>query len=190
MVMVIQCLTLKCNNKNMVTEQQKMVALLKMGKPLMKDSMVGASPASSPASSVHDGQPSDDSIAELIRAAKVAEEKKLQANKEAIRRLSIAQPSGSDIAHRSAESAVASLSGMPPNLEGEPLTDPYTEEGSPGGEGSPGVDLSEDTDVEPKPFVEVDEKLGPPSRVSFKGYVALFKKYQKTLTKMFLKNLI
>ena len=56
----------------MLTEQQKMVALLKMGKPLMKDTMVGASPASS----LHDGEPSDDYIAELIEQQKKKQKQK------------------------------------------------------------------------------------------------------------------
>ena len=99
----------------------------------------------------------------------------------AISNLPISQPSGSSIAHNLAENAAALLSGLPPNLEGEPLTDPNTEEGSPGGEeGSPGGSevMLVPSNYKIKSFVQSSDKKmssGP----SFKGMDELMDIYRK-----------
>ena len=165
----------------MLTEQQKNIALLKMGMP-MKDSMVGVSAAVTPASSIRgDMSGGEDVLGELMYSAKADEQKKLDANKEAISHLSLAQQTADDIAHSSAKSAVALLAGLPPNLEGETLTDPKEsspEESSPI---SPDDTGPEDTDVIPKLFV--NEKLASPKYISFKAIEVVYNKYKNDLGK-------
>ena len=86
----------------------------------------------------YEPQPSGDAIAGAIELQSAQAKAKAKAKAVAISNLPIYQLSGSSIAHDLAESAAASSSGQPPNIEGQTLTVPKTEEGSPGGEeGSP-----------------------------------------------------
>ena len=134
----------------MLTGQQKMLALLKTGEPVgsnKTDSLRGSPAFVSRELTVGDnllGGSIYDAFSDLVAEAK--------ASMQATSQLTVSQQHGSKVAHDSAKGTVALLSGLPPNLEGVPLTDPYTEEGSPISPGAEDIG-AEDTDVLEKQFV-------------------------------------
>ena len=106
----------------MMTEQQKMVALLKMGKPVMKDAMVGLDGPSRPLSrpmpspiglslSAPEFYIGDSVLGDAIDSASAEEQAQIDAQNRAMRRLAVYEQHGTDVAHIIAERADKMRSG-------------------------------------------------------------------------------
>ena len=154
-----------------MTEQQKMVALLKMGKPVMKDAIVGSNGSPSPSS--HDLTVGDNLLGGGIDYASSEMVAEGIASAQAISQLNVSQQHGSAPAHDSAEGAVAMLPGLPSNLEGISFTAP--------GESSPEDTGPQDTDAVEKSFVTT--YLTAPSRTSYKNARIAFNLYKNDIGK-------